>query len=417
MMTTPEITPAPATQGRSRSFTRELILSVGAIAGVICVISAIAALAFDVKPLIFRSGSMSPTISTGSLALAKSVPASDLSLGDVVSVEDSLGTRITHRISSIGNTQGNTTALILKGDANNTADAEPYFVSEADRVFFSAPKLGYVASWLNTPIALFTGGLLCAFAIFTIIRPGDVSRSSRSRHSKGGRGAPVLVKAAPVTLAIAVTIALGGSQIQGTKAAFTDTASGVSNFSASNAFVTLPPSFTCTTSGFLGIFTSVDLSWPHVGPGYSYRLVYRSGTATPVTTTVTTTVATGATVNFANTASLITPGFFGSAVTVELYSVINGLVSTSFLSYNLVGWGFSWYYCGTPGPGGTATAAPLQARTLATPDTASTSSTTTVPPTTLPSSTTTVPPTTVPPTTLPSSTTKAATSTTTTGTP
>ncbi len=65
---------------------REAALWVVAALGAVCLAFAVASVAFGVTPLIFSSGSMSPGIPTGSLAIAVSTPASELVPGDIVSV-------------------------------------------------------------------------------------------------------------------------------------------------------------------------------------------------------------------------------------------------------------------------------------------------------------------------------------------
>ena len=161
----------PAEPGRFSG--RELALNLGAIAGLICVLAAAASFLFGIKPLVFRSGSMSPDIPTGALALAKTTPAADLGVGDVVSVENQQGTRITHRVHEIVSSDGATSVLILKGDANKDADISPYTVTEADRVFFSVPGLGYAVSWLSSPAAIFLGGALVGGVMVLAFSPGS----------------------------------------------------------------------------------------------------------------------------------------------------------------------------------------------------------------------------------------------------
>ncbi|MDH6676516.1 signal peptidase [Rhodococcus sp. LBL1] len=150
---------------------REVALTVGAIAGLICIVATVAALLFDVKPLIFRSGSMSPEITTGSLALAHTVPAGNLAVGDVVSVENAQGTRITHRVYEIQPQDDDAVIATLKGDANAEPDVEPYSITEADRVFWSAGGLGYVAAWLSSSTAIFLGGALVGALLVIVARP------------------------------------------------------------------------------------------------------------------------------------------------------------------------------------------------------------------------------------------------------
>lgn len=148
---------------------REILLTTGAILGTICIILTLASLIWGVKPLVFRSGSMSPTIATGALAFAKPVPASELDVGDVVSLETADDGRVTHRITQI-DVAGDSFALTLRGDANNIDDAESYAVDSADRVLFAIPKAGYVVSWLSGPAGTFAGGLIVGLVLILILR-------------------------------------------------------------------------------------------------------------------------------------------------------------------------------------------------------------------------------------------------------
>ncbi|WP_421958153.1 signal peptidase I [Prescottella agglutinans] len=125
------------------------------------------------KPLIFRSGSMSPEITTGSLALARTVPAGDLAIGDIVSIDNAQGTRITHRVYAIQPQDGAAAVVTLKGDANADPDVEPYSITEADRVFWSAGGLGYVAAWLSSSTAIFLGGALVGALLVIVARPSS----------------------------------------------------------------------------------------------------------------------------------------------------------------------------------------------------------------------------------------------------
>lgn len=150
------ITDESASRGRSRG--KEIALNVAAIAGLICIIATLVSLIFGIKPLVFRSGSMSPEISTGALAFAKTVPATELAVGDVVSVYNDQGVRITHRVDSLELTGGEEVVATLKGDANNAPDRLPYTIIEADRVFFHIGGLGYIVAWLSSPLATFLGG-------------------------------------------------------------------------------------------------------------------------------------------------------------------------------------------------------------------------------------------------------------------
>ena len=66
-----------------------------------CLLLAVVAPAFGIRLLVFESGSMTPTVDTGGLALTRTVAASDLAIGDIVSVTPAADQRVTHRIVGI----------------------------------------------------------------------------------------------------------------------------------------------------------------------------------------------------------------------------------------------------------------------------------------------------------------------------
>ncbi len=142
----------------------EVALTIGAVLGLLCLLSTVAAVAFDVRPVIFRSGSMSPAIETGALAFSRTVPASDLAKGDVVTVTNSKGITVTHRIESLTRT-GDEATLVLRGDANEVSDSESYVVAQAPRVIFDVPRLGYVVSAMSGPWGVFAAGLVVGLVL------------------------------------------------------------------------------------------------------------------------------------------------------------------------------------------------------------------------------------------------------------
>lgn len=147
---------------------RELFLTVGAVLGLICILATVAGYTFGITPLVFRSGSMSPAIHTGDLAVARTVDADSLKTGDIVSVIDAEGNRVTHRLQN-SSAHGDARQLTLQGDANDSPDAEVYTVTRAERVLFNIPKAGYAVDAVAGPGGLFvlgaymTGMLVLAF--------------------------------------------------------------------------------------------------------------------------------------------------------------------------------------------------------------------------------------------------------------
>ncbi|WP_430331104.1 signal peptidase I [Rhodococcus sp. ACT016] len=296
-----------ATPGR---VWRESALTIGAIAGLVCIVATVAAMLFGIKPLIFRSGSMSPEITTGSLALSRNVPAIDLKVGDVISVENAQGTRITHRVYEIQPPTGDTVVVTLKGDANKDPDIEPYSITEADRVFASVGGLGYVAAWLSSPIAIFLGGAFAGVLLMIVIRPpkrrDDDSNDDQGSCTGSTVGESATTESVPVieskvepisptqrfsvpsarsllALTAAVLTALGLAQAAGTSAAFTGTAKAQSGALSSAAKV-LPAisSMSASNAGAGGTQWCV-MNWPHVGYGFTYYIgVYLNNTGNPV---------------------------------------------------------------------------------------------------------------------------------------
>ena len=253
----------PTRRGRWSRRVRETLLTVGAVIGVLCLGWAIAMIVFGITPLVFTSGSMAPEISTGDLALARSVPASDLRRGDVVSVAGESGVRVTHRIVTVERS-GDRTVLTLKGESNSSPDTDTYAVTAADRVFTSVPKAGYVVSAIASPTGVFVGGLLVALALFAAFGPG-------SGRPRGGRRRSDAVAAGLVLVALGASTQLAPMQV--TQASFTDDASLTTGSFA--AHTVLPPDSASCSTGFL----TVTVAWPSKDSRYDYEVVLRRMTA------------------------------------------------------------------------------------------------------------------------------------------
>ncbi|WP_420881858.1 signal peptidase I [Rhodococcus sp. (in: high G+C Gram-positive bacteria)] len=288
---------------------REIALTAGAIVGLICILATLAAMLFGVKPLVFRSGSMSPEITTGSLALSHNVPATELKVGDIISVENAQGTRITHRVHEIRQESGDTVIVTLKGDANQDPDIEPYVITHADRVFTSVGGLGYAVAWLSNPAAIFLGGAFVGALLMIVIRP-TIKKDDSDDDRGPGTGSPIddavttefvpvieskvepisptqrfSIPSARSLLAItaAAVSVFALTQATGTSAAFTDTATAKSG-TLSSATKVLPTisSISASNAGAGGTQWCV-MNWPHLGYGFTYYIgVYLNNTGNPV---------------------------------------------------------------------------------------------------------------------------------------
>ena len=264
------------TRHRIARSAREGFLTAGALLGVVCILATIAGAAFGIKPLVFRSGSMSPAIHTGDLAVSRTVEASDLRRGDVVSVVNSSGNRVTHRLVNVA-VQDDARQLTLKGDANTKADDEVYIVDRAEKVWFHIPKAGYVVDAAMSPVGLFVLGLYVAGMLALVLRrrsggphDGDAVSSPRGgarRAEKPGRTRAAARTTAAVVVGAGVMIATPAIA-----APWTDVVP-ITGTTLTARTVPPPTNLQCTTTGFL--VTSANLTWTSAGTGYSYLVEVR----------------------------------------------------------------------------------------------------------------------------------------------
>lgn len=262
-----------------RSRAREVLLTVGALVGLLCVLVALASLVLGLRPLVFRSGSMAPAIGTGSLALSQVVPADDLRVGDVVTVPTGSGELVTHRIVQVTHGAG-TATLQLRGDANDAPDARLYPVTEAGRVVVSVPGVGYVVGWLTSPVGMLLLGLYAAF-LASVLLGGRDGRHDDTPSSRGGRRrATVAVRGRHATRVLAMTVVGGAALLPASASAapWTDTV-GVSGTTLTGHVVATPDSTTCTVSS-----PNATIAWPEKSSLYDYEVVLRRADNSVVST-------------------------------------------------------------------------------------------------------------------------------------
>jgi signal peptidase I len=171
-----DASPAPARGnrlGRILLFVAQVALIAGAVAGI-----SVATSRAGMEPLVVRSGSMEPTIATGSMILVKRIDAAEIKVGDVVAVERPDRTRVTHRVLGVER-RGATAELTMKGDANEDADPVPVTVDHAYRLAWKMPAIGRALAWLATA----PGGFLlgCMATAFVCRATDRRPRRSRSR--------------------------------------------------------------------------------------------------------------------------------------------------------------------------------------------------------------------------------------------
>lgn len=170
---------------------REALLMIAALAGAACIVLVILAFTGGYSLIMFKTGSMSPTIPAGSVALVQKIPAAEIAVGDVITVDRPGALPITHRVTSVSDSTSDVQRVItMRGDANEVDDPLPYTISEGRIVRGSVPHLAHVIVWFGNPIVL--GGITIGAAILVTwaFWPRDpkpkIERPSRLTESRVG---------------------------------------------------------------------------------------------------------------------------------------------------------------------------------------------------------------------------------------
>nr|WP_201771724.1 signal peptidase I [Cryobacterium roopkundense] len=193
------------------SFLSSTLLNLAAIGGVLCIIGVLAAVFFNVTLIMFKTGSMSPAITAGSVALVREIPASEIAVGDVVTVDRSGQLPITHRVTSVSaGATGEWRSITMQGDANPVADPQPYDVAQVRLVVFSVP---YLAQWIvNVSNPFVLGGITVAAAAlvaWAFWPRDDENDPVNGPHEPGGSREPVAPRAVGAHTAALWIVPLG----------------------------------------------------------------------------------------------------------------------------------------------------------------------------------------------------------------
>lgn len=152
-----------------RTTLKDVVLSLAGLAGLGTVLWLLASSLLGFQLIIFQTGSMSPSLPTGTAALAVPVRADQIEVGDVVTVpRPGADIPVTHRVVSVDSDPADAASRIieLQGDANETKDADPYMVSTALRIVFPVPGLGSAIATARQP--LFLGATTLAVAALIV---------------------------------------------------------------------------------------------------------------------------------------------------------------------------------------------------------------------------------------------------------
>ncbi|MCP2638136.1 signal peptidase I [Microbacterium sp. HD4P20] len=160
--------PADGRRPSAGEQAKDIGLWIVGVIGLVAVVWFVASQLLGLSVIVFRTGSMAPTLPQGAAAVSAPVAAAELRIGDVITVQRSgEALPVTHRIVAIEPVPGESDrrSVVLQGDDNETPDQLPYVVSETDRVLFGVPGAGAALVALQTPVALGALTLLLAGVI------------------------------------------------------------------------------------------------------------------------------------------------------------------------------------------------------------------------------------------------------------
>lgn len=133
---------------------KETLLTALAIAGSVCIVAVLAGARLGISLIVFKTGSMSPEIEPGAIAVVREVPASTLEQGDIATVQrEGSALPVTHRVVATHPDPADPAKVLLtmKGDANASEDPVRYKVQSAGKLVFAVPAVGYWVMHLQTP--------------------------------------------------------------------------------------------------------------------------------------------------------------------------------------------------------------------------------------------------------------------------
>jgi signal peptidase len=138
-----------------------------ALAVLVAVMAGVVPVFFGLRPFVVVSGSMEPTISTGSIAITRPVKTDGLQIGDVIAFNPSsdAGLPIVHRIVKIEERNG-IRYFTTRGDANTGDDAESALPATSLEVIGAIPFVGYAVFYAAQPLGtvLLVWAPLCLLA-------------------------------------------------------------------------------------------------------------------------------------------------------------------------------------------------------------------------------------------------------------
>ncbi|KAF0970550.1 hypothetical protein BPODLACK_00819 [Gordonia sp. YY1] len=179
-------TPVAATVPRSGAHSAiaklgDWVLNILAVFGVLCIALTVLAFAGNYTIILFKTGSMDPTIPQGSVAVVHEIPATEVKVGDIITVDREPGLKpITHRVIAVEQLGGGEALISMQGDANPNPDPEPYRESTVRKVVWHIPGLAKQVVWLSHPYVL--GGITLGAALLVLWAFWPRAETARRKH-------------------------------------------------------------------------------------------------------------------------------------------------------------------------------------------------------------------------------------------
>lgn len=136
--------------------------------------------------VVITTGSMSPSLPQGSVAIAVPVAASDIAVGDVLTLpQEGRSLPVTHRVVAISESaQGpHMRRITMRGDDNPVDDPRPYEVSEGLRTIAGLPHAGKFLIMLKTPVAMGVVTLCVAAVVIVALWPSRKQEKEKDHKS------------------------------------------------------------------------------------------------------------------------------------------------------------------------------------------------------------------------------------------
>lgn len=233
------------------------------------------------RSFIVKSGSMEPTIPTGSLVVTTNTHPAYLKQSDVITFIRPTEERdlITHRITRITN-DNDYIRILTKGDNNSKADNwEVGGGNVVGKVAFSVPYLGYVFSFAQSKLGILLFILIPA--IFILVE--EIAYVINLFKNKKSAASYLVEPVEAAVLIVAILFGFSAVSVSSTKALLSDSVQLTNNYFT----VTLAPTLTPSPSS-CGRDTKINISGN--GAGSTTDVSINNNCNTTLTQTNTTTI-------------------------------------------------------------------------------------------------------------------------------